>query len=160
MSLGVMIAIVGGGMGEGDRQGGIRTGRCHDHAQGHLLFAGGIACLRGDGPRVTSEEERDMEGEEGDLDLGATRCGRVGQGQGPFPTLARDPGRILRIRGTVEAGRDRAAEEGRVSVILGIAGRGRLRNYLAYFLVHKLCFPLSTRSIRSQIHLLKIVYIL
>ena len=94
-----------------------------------------------------------MEGEGGDLDLGATRCGRVGQGQGPSPGLGRGHGHILHIRGTVEAGRDRPAEGGGVSVILGIAGPGRLRDYLVYFLVHKLCFPLlSMRSIRSQIH--------
>jgi len=128
-----MIGIVEGGMAEGVRQGGIRTGHCHDHAQGHLLCAEGIACLRGDDHRVTSVGERDIEGEEGGLGLGATRYDPVGRGRGPFRVLAPGRGHILRIRGTVEAGQGRPAEGGGVLVISGIAGRGRLRDCFVFF---------------------------
>jgi len=138
-----MIAIVEEAMGEGDPQGGIRTGRCHGLAPGHLLSAEGIACLRGGDHRATSVGVRDIEGEEGGRDPGATPCDRAGQGRGQFPDLVRARDRILRIPGIVEAGQGRAAEGGGASVISGIAGRGRPRDCLIYFLAHTFISLLS-----------------
>jgi len=149
-----MIAIVEGGMVEGVRRGGIRIGHCHARAQGRLSFVEGIAYLLGDAHRVTNVGERDMEGEEDGLDLGAIRCGRVGQGRGPFRDLARGLALILHIRGIVEAGQGRPAEGEGVSVISGIAGRGHLHDCVAFFLAHKL-FILLSMGILSHLHNLK-----
>jgi hypothetical protein len=150
----VMIAIAGEDMEEGGRQAGIRTDRCRDHARGHL-FAEGIGYLPGDGHRVTSAEEQDMGEADGDPDPGVTQCGRVGQGRGLFRDPARDPGHTLRIRDIAEAGRDLPAEEGGVSVILGIAGRGRLLNcILSSWLIELVCSRIRWEYL-SQIHLLR-----
>lgn len=145
MNPGVMIAIVGEGMDEEDHQdhrGGIRTGLTHGRARGHLSLAEGIGCPQGDGHRVTSVGGQAMEGEHDGLDLGVTRCDRVGQGRGLTRVLAPDRGRILRIQGIVGVGRGRAAEEGGLSVISGIAGRGRrdFFRFVLFILAYKICF--------------------
>jgi len=154
-SLDVMIATVEGDMGEEDRQAGIHTDHCRAHAQGHL-FVGWTVSLQGDDHRAMSVGEQGMEGEEGGLDLEATRCGQVDQGRGPFRVLARGRDHILRIPGTVEAGRGQAAEGGGVSVILGIAGRGRLRDFLYFFLGSQvISFVYSWEYSLPKIHLLE-----
>jgi len=133
-----MIAIAGevGGMGEEDHQGEIHTtdrtlGRARDHL---FLLAEETDCRRGDDRRVMSVEEQVMEGEYDGLDLEVIRCDRVGRGRGLSHVLARDRGRILRIQGIVEVGQGRAAEEGGLSVISEIAGRGHHDFFVSFWL--------------------------
>jgi hypothetical protein len=124
-NLDVMIAIVREeeGMGEEDHQGGIYTGRTPGRARDHLFLAEGTDCRRGDDRRVMSVGEQVMGGEDDGLDLGVIRYDRVGRGLSHV--LVRDRGRILRIQGIVGVDQGQAAEEGGLSAISEIAGRGR-----------------------------------
>jgi len=139
-NLDVMIAIVGEeGMDEEDHQGGIHTDRTPGRARDHLFLVEETDCRRGDDHRVMSVGEQVMEGEYDGLDLGVIRCDQVGRGRDLSHVLARDRGHILRIQGIVEVGQGRAAEEGGLSAISEIAGRGR-HNFLFVLLVHNVCF--------------------
>jgi len=151
MILDVTTAIVEGAMGEGDHQEGIHIDHRLAHAQGHLLFAEVIVCLQGGDHPVMSVGERDME-EEGGLDLGATRCGRVDQGRGPFLNLARGRDRTLRIQDTVEAGQGQPAEGGGVSAILGIAGRDRRLEFFLnmYIYISSHNFVIEVKTLKKQ----------
>jgi len=141
-------------MGEEDHQGGIYTGRTPGRARDHLFLAEETDCHRGDDRRVMSVGEQVMEGEYDGLDLGVIRCDRVGRGRGLSHVLARDRGRILRIQGIVEVGRGRAAEEGGLSAISEIAGRGRHDFFVFFWLTALTSFGIYGKYL-SQMHLLR-----
>ena len=126
LRLDVMIAIVGGDLGDEDRQGGIHIGHVRVHVPARP-FAEAIVCPRGGARLAMNAVGLGMEEEVGDLGLGATRYARVGRDRGLLLGLVRGRDHILLFQGTAAGvGRGQLAEEGGVSVILGIADRGRL----------------------------------